>query len=78
VSFPLDPNEILRIRSIEQLQVKKHLPDETVDRITAFARERFQVPICLVTLIEADRQLLLSRQGLNTTDETCARVAVFG
>jgi GAF domain-containing protein len=66
--FPLDPNEFKRLRTIEELQVKKHLPDETVDRITAFARDQFRVPICLVTIIEADRQLLLSRQGLEATE----------
>jgi len=68
MSYPLDPNEFQRLRTIEELQVKKNLPDETVDRITAFARERFRVPICLVTIIEAERQLLLSRQGLETTE----------
>ncbi len=61
MDFPLDPNEFQGLRTIEELQVKKH-PDETVDRITAFARERFRVQICLVTAIEAERQLLLSRQ----------------
>ncbi|HEX2555735.1 MAG TPA: GAF domain-containing protein [Microvirga sp.] len=69
MDFPVDPNEFLRLQTIEELAVKKHLPDETVDRITAFARARFDVPICLVTLVEADRQLFLSRQGLDV-DQT--------
>ena len=68
MNYPLDPNEFQRLRTIEELQVKKHLPDETVDRITAFARDRFRVPICLVTIIEAERQLLVSRQGLEVTE----------
>ena len=75
MDFPLDPNEFQRLRTIEELQVKTHLPDATVDRITAFARDRFSVPICLVTLVEADRQVFLSRQGLDV--EQTPRSASF-
>ena len=65
--FPVDPNVFQRLRTIEESQVVKNLPNETVDQITAFAREQFRVPICLVTIVEAERQLLLSRQGLEVT-----------
>jgi GAF domain-containing protein len=64
LDFPLDPKETLRLRAIRGLDVEKWLPAETLDRITAHARDHFQVPICLVTLIEAERQLILSRQGV--------------
>jgi hypothetical protein len=67
-SFPLDPNEFLRLKSIEDLQVSRHLPNAIVDRITAFAYERFHVPICLVALIEVDHQLIRSRQGRDDTE----------
>ncbi len=68
MDFPLDPNEMLRLRAVRELGVDKWLPAETLDRITAHARDHFQVPICLVTFIEAERQLILSRQGLDATE----------
>ncbi len=68
MNYPLDPNEMLRLKAIQELEVAKRIPDPAVDRITAFAREHFQVPYCFVTLIEAERQLILSRQGLDVSE----------
>jgi GAF domain-containing protein len=68
MQYPLDPNEMLRLSAIQQLEVAKRIPDAAVDRITAFAREHFRVPICLVTIVESERQLFLSRQGLDRTE----------
>ncbi|HEX2552548.1 MAG TPA: GAF domain-containing protein [Microvirga sp.] len=67
MNYPLDPNELLRLRTIDELQVGRRIPDAAVDRITAHAVGRFRVPVCLATLIEADRQLILSRQGIDVT-----------
>ncbi len=66
--LPPGPHEFLRLRTLKDLGVAERIPDAAVDRITAFARRQFQVPICLVTLVEADRQLFLSRQGLDSTE----------
>src|SRR5688572_11902348 len=63
MNYPLDPNELLRLRTLDELKAGQRIPDRTVDRITAHAIDRFRVPVCLVTLIEADRQLIVSRQG---------------
>ena len=67
-TIPADPNEWERLKTLEELAVAQHMPDAAVDQITAYARERFQVPICLVTLIEAQRQVIFSRQGLEITE----------
>jgi len=67
-TFPLDPHEALRLKAIQSLGAESWLPAETLDRITAYARDHFEVPICLVTLIEAERQLILSRQGLDARE----------
>ena len=68
MSFPLDPHEALRLKAIQSLGAESSIPAETLDRITAYARDHFQVPICLVTLIEAERQLILSRQGIDARE----------
>jgi GAF domain-containing protein len=68
MDFPLDPKETLRLGAVQSLAVEKWLPSETLDRITAHARDHFRVPICLVTFIEADRQKILSRQGVEISE----------
>lgn len=65
---PLDPHEALRVKAIQSLDAESWLPAETIDRITAHVRDHFAVPICLVTLVEADRQLILSRQGVDVRE----------
>src|SRR3712207_3875411 len=66
MQYPLDLNEMLRLSALERLEVAKRIPDATVDRITAFAREHFRVPICLVTVVESECVLMISKQGLET------------
>jgi GAF domain-containing protein len=68
MDFPLDPHETLRLKAIAGLGVEAWLPAETLDRITAHAKTHFRVPICLVTLIEAECALLISRQGLEAKE----------
>ncbi|HEY8381150.1 MAG TPA: GAF domain-containing protein [Microvirga sp.] len=63
MEFPTDPNEMLRLRTLGELRLEENIPDAAIDRITAFARAHFKVATCLVTVIEAQRQLILSHQG---------------
>ncbi|MFP3442648.1 GGDEF domain-containing protein, partial [Pantoea sp. SIMBA_133] len=44
--------------------------DEAFDRITQLACGLFDLPIALVSLVDAERQWFKSHQGL-TTSETC-------
>jgi len=68
MNVPPHPNEWLRLKTLQELAVTKHTPDAAVDQITAYAREWFKVPVCLVTLIEAERQVIVSRQGLEISE----------
>lgn len=68
LDIPSDPNETQRLQALEEIDADKLMNDPAIDRITACTRERFDVPICLVTLIEAQRQVLLSRQGVEATE----------
>jgi GAF domain-containing protein len=68
MNLPPDPNEGLRLKSLRELAAAERTLDAALDQITAYAREQFQVPICLVTLIEAERQVIISRQGLEVTE----------
>lgn len=61
---PLDDGETLRLCSLQNLKVLDALPEERFDRITRLAARMFEVPVALVSLVEADRQWLKSKHGL--------------
>jgi GAF domain-containing protein len=62
---PFDPHEDLRLEALADLDAAGCIPHPSLDRITAHAQAHFAVPICLVTLVEAECALVASRQGLN-------------
>ncbi len=75
--FPV--NEAERLAALRALAILDTLPKERFDRITAFARELFQVPIALISLIDHDRRKIrpVASQGCSTwfTIVTAARSA---
>ncbi|SEL28828.1 diguanylate cyclase (GGDEF) domain-containing protein [Roseateles sp. YR242] len=64
ISPPLPPDENVRLATLRVLQILDTGPDERFDRITRMAKRIFQVPIALVSLVDADRQWFKSAQGL--------------
>jgi len=58
-------NEPQRIRALCALQLLDSPAEERFDRITRSAKRHFQVPIGLVSLVDAERQWFKSRQGLD-------------
>ncbi len=57
-------NEAERLRALHDLLLLDTPAEEVYDRITRLAQRLFDVPIALVSLIDADRQWFKSRQGL--------------
>ena len=62
--FPVGPNEEERLRALLETGILDTASDPAFDAITAAAREHFGVPMCLVTLIDRDRQWIKSAQGV--------------
>ena len=60
---PLPSDESTRLGSLLALNILDTPPEERFDRITRLAMRLFQVPIALVSLIDAKRQWFKSRQG---------------
>lgn len=58
-------NEAGRLAALRALRILDTPQEQRFDRITAFARELFQVPIALVSLVDQDRQWFKSRAGLD-------------
>lgn len=65
---PQLPHEDARLCALNELNILDTPPDEDFDRITRLARELFNVPIALVSLVDKDRQWFKSRQGLEATE----------
>ncbi len=68
------PDEETRLRKLRELGLLDSFPDERFDRVTRLARRLFDVPIALITLIDADRQWFMSRIGLEFS-ETPRRIS---
>lgn len=61
-------NEEERLKALYALQLLDTGPEERFDRLARIARKLFQVPIALVSLVDADRQWFKSVYGLTETE----------
>ncbi|MDT0596384.1 sensor domain-containing diguanylate cyclase [Glaciecola petra] len=64
----LPRNEILRLATLNDLNILDTECDERFDRVTRLAQRLFDVPICLVSLIDENRQWFKSCVGLNASE----------
>jgi diguanylate cyclase (GGDEF)-like protein len=74
---PAPKDETVRLCALQNLKVLDTLPEERFDRITRLATRLFDVPIALVSLVDADRQWFKSRQGL-AAPETSREISFCG
>lgn len=74
-SHPL--NEAARLAALRALKILDTPAEARFDRITAFARTLFEVPIALVSLVDRDRQWFKSKTGLDAA-ETPRAVSLCG
>jgi len=65
-SFPFD--ETVRLKSLHSLRILDSVSEERFDRITRMAQRLFDVEICLVSLVDSDRQWFKSKQGLDACE----------
>ncbi|MEM1436443.1 MAG: sensor domain-containing diguanylate cyclase [Pseudomonadota bacterium] len=63
---PID--EADRLTDLQQLNVLDTEAEERFDRFTRLAQHMFSVPIALVSLVDANRQWFMSRQGLDACE----------
>ncbi len=61
-------NETERLAALHSYDVLDTTPEESFDRITRLAKSALQMPIVLVSLVDADRQWFKSRQGLEAAE----------
>ena len=68
----LPRNEAARLEALRGLNILDTPPEERFDRITRIAAELFDVPIALVSLVDAERQWFKSRYGLDAFETSRA------
>ncbi len=73
----IPPDEEQRLAALHNLQILDTPCEERFDRITRMATRLFDIPIALVTLIDAKRQWFKSSQGL-TFSETPRSISFCG
>ena len=64
----LPANEAERLAALWDLGILDTEPEERFDRYTEVACTTFDVPVALVTLVDAERQWFKSRHGLDVTE----------
>ena len=67
---PLD--ETARLMSLNSLKILDTQPEERFDRITRMAKQVFDVEICLISLVDSQRQWFKSKQGLEACETSRA------
>lgn len=71
---PFPANEDDRLQALRQLLILDTPPEERFDRIVAFAAQEFDMPIALISLVDAQRQWFKARVGLDA-EETARDVS---
>ena len=68
MAYPVPTNEAQRQEALDAYGVLDSVPEEQFDRITRLVQRHLDVSICLVSLIDANRQWFKSRQGLDVRE----------
>ncbi|MNR78011.1 GAF domain protein [compost metagenome] len=74
---PIPDNEDDRLHALRQLLILDTPPEERFDRIASFAAQEFEVPIALITLVDAERQWFKAGVGIDLC-ETSRDVSFCG
>ena len=65
---PLPDNETERLALLHALLLLDTPPEQRLDKIVEFAASEFDVPICLISLVDRDRQWFKARVGVDVCE----------
>ncbi len=77
ISAPFPDDEFLRLNSLYSLNILNTSPDSRYDSITIFTAHTLETPICLISLIDVNRQWFKSAYGLDV-EELPRRTSICG
>jgi two-component system, sensor histidine kinase len=61
-------DEAIRLSALQEYRILDTSAEERFDRITSLVAKLFGAPICLISLVDSDRQWFKSRVGLGVTE----------
>jgi len=65
---PIPANEQERLALLYQMLLLDTPPEERLDKIVEFAASEFNVPICLISLVDSNRQWFKARIGIDVCE----------
>ena len=68
LAAPIPANDAQRLHALRELLILDTPPEQRFDRIVQFAAEEFDMPIVLVSLVDAHRQWFKARVGLDACE----------
>ena len=68
ITPPMPDNEAERLALLYELLLLDTPPERRLDKIVEFAASEFNVPICLISLIDSDRQWFKARVGIDACE----------
>lgn len=68
IAAPFPADEDARLAALLELRILDTPAEERFDRITRIARDQFQVPIALISLVDAERQWFKSKIGIAASE----------
>ena len=75
MSWPEPPDEPDRLKTLRSLDLLDAPQEEEFERITSLCAAALDAPVCLVSLVDAQRQWFLSNRGLGEVKETGRELA---
>lgn len=68
ITPPMPDNEADRLALLYELLLLDTPPERRLDKIVEFASSEFKVPVCLISLVDSDRQWFKARVGIDACE----------
>ena len=68
ISAPIPTDDERRLQALHEMLILDTPPEDRFDRVVQFAAEEFEMPIVLVSLVDAKRQWFKARVGLDVCE----------
>ena len=68
IHAPIPTDDARRLQALRELLILDTPPEERFDRVVQFAADEFDMPIVLVSLVDASRQWFKARVGLDACE----------
>ena len=65
---PIPPDDEQRLKALRELLILDTPPEERFDRVVRFAAQEFEMPIVLVSLVDAKRQWFKASVGMDACE----------